>query len=110
MDQHLFSPMDELINDLNIEIASIKSLNAELIETLDELTDLMEDTVDGSYKPDSFTARPARCLLNRIKDNKAIIEKEIQRMKELEHQKNCDQCRPLFGWTTDNDIGIVPFG
>lgn len=35
----------------------------ELVECLDELTDLMEDVKNGEYKPDSFTTQPARIAM-----------------------------------------------
>lgn len=36
---------------------------AGLVEVLEELTDLMEDTRQGEYTPDSFTTQPARIVL-----------------------------------------------
>ena len=35
----------------------------ELESTLLELADLMDDTREGNYKPDSFTTQPARTIL-----------------------------------------------
>ena len=42
---------------------------AELKSTLQELTDLMEDTITGEYTPDSFTTQPARAALGKEIDN-----------------------------------------
>ena len=36
---------------------------AELVEALEELVDLMEDTYQGEYIPDSLTTQPARAAL-----------------------------------------------
>jgi len=63
MDQHLYDTTDELFNDLRIEIATLKEESAELYDLLDELCNLVEDAIDGSYELDSFTTRPARLYL-----------------------------------------------
>ena len=36
MDQHLFSPMDEYVNDLKIEIATLKMVNKALLSALSD--------------------------------------------------------------------------
>jgi len=39
------------------------SENDSLRDALSELADLMDDVVEGTYKPDSFTTQPARITL-----------------------------------------------
>ena len=59
----------ELMTGINYEHRNKELLiqKAELIFALEELTDLMEDTINGFYKPDSFTTQPARTLLKELK-------------------------------------------
>ena len=42
----------------------------EAVGLLSELSDLVEDTLDGAYKPDSFTTQPARAFLSRMEGRK----------------------------------------
>ena len=39
----------------------------ELLEALEELADLVDDLVDGIYRPDSFTTQPARAAIAKAK-------------------------------------------
>ncbi len=48
---------------LEDEIDRLKALNAELLEALKELADLMDAVRIGEYEPDSFTTGPARAAI-----------------------------------------------
>lgn len=46
-----------------LELEHLRSINAELLAALQELADLMDGIIDGSYRPDSFTTQPARAAI-----------------------------------------------
>ena len=51
------------------EIAKLQNENEKLKDCLKEAIDLMEDTISGEYKPDSFTTQPwKRALMMEEKD------------------------------------------
>ena len=41
-------------------------LISEMSSVLIELRDLMQDVIDGSYKPDSFTLQPSNIVLDKV--------------------------------------------
>jgi len=51
------------------EIERLQAEVARLREALEELADLMDDVVAGTYKPDSFTTQPARAALSDTTDD-----------------------------------------
>jgi hypothetical protein len=52
-----------LAQDFAAEVSALEAERDALVATLAELADLMDDTRDGEYTPDSFTTQPARALL-----------------------------------------------
>lgn len=51
--------------NLEIENQQIKTLNRELADALQELVDIIENSLEGKYKIDSFTTQYARKLLEK---------------------------------------------
>lgn len=52
------------------EYDQLCQIKEELIEALEELVNLMQDTIDGEYKPDSFTLQPAQKALKSAKGDR----------------------------------------
>jgi hypothetical protein len=50
------------------ELRRLHSVNAELLEALQELVDLMEAIQENSYFPDSFTTQPARTAIAKAQE------------------------------------------
>jgi len=59
----LLVQLQNLIVDQKYTITRLENERDELVDTLSELHNLMEDTISGEYKPDSFTCQPARIIL-----------------------------------------------
>ena len=57
-----YSPNDD---DIKRWFADARLIAAapELLNTLEELADLMEDTINGTYIPNSFTLQPSRAAI-----------------------------------------------
>ena len=53
------------------ELARLKELNREMVEVLQELVNIVDDSMTGEYKIDSFTTQPARELLS---DEKWVVQ------------------------------------
>lgn len=45
------------------ELKELRELNAELLEVLKELADVMDDYLAGKYVADSFTTQPAHAAI-----------------------------------------------
>jgi hypothetical protein len=52
---HICSVINRFINDSDLD-------------TIKELRDLMEDVINGGYKPDSFTNQPINNLIERLEN------------------------------------------
>jgi hypothetical protein len=50
------------------ELRRLHSVNADLLEALQELVDLMEAIQENSYFPDSFTTQPARTAIAKAQE------------------------------------------
>ena len=53
----------EYITKLETQLVKLQAKNELLCDVGSELADLMDDIVDGCYKPDSFTTQPMRLAL-----------------------------------------------
>jgi transposase len=71
----LLVQLQNLIVDQKYTITRLENERDELVDTLSELHNLMEDTISGEYKPDSFTCQPARIILAKYQSVKGSDSK-----------------------------------
>jgi len=58
----------EYNEQLHIGGVSNRFINDSDLDTIKELRDLMEDVINGNYKPDSFTNQPIKNLIERLEN------------------------------------------
>jgi len=71
----LLVQLQNLIVDQKYTITRLENERDELVDTLSELHNLMEDTISGEYKPDYFTCQPARIILAKYQSVKGSDSK-----------------------------------
>jgi len=64
----------------------------DIVGVLDELINLMQDAIDGEYKPDGFTLQPARKALSALRSGEVVVvpSKYLENLSELVEQHRHD--------------------
>ena len=62
---------------------------AEMVDTLRELTDLMDAVHNHEYTPDCFTTQPARNILKEAEKLLALLSVPVEWPKKREHDDTC---------------------
>jgi len=75
------------------------------LEALEELADLVDDTREGRYEPDSFTTQPARTAMTALRTAIEAAEKQEPVARVLTHKEMAEAAKR---YTTPPSVATPP--